>query len=91
MVMDFARVNVFRIQKSNHQSISQSKGLVTNMAFYMHCDTATNSANTGDMAEGMMTGFDLENSPVSDLLRQGAQIVLTLKNDPCTYYTLCIL
>jgi hypothetical protein len=62
---------------------SQSAGLVANMVFIKHCDTATNSlngsANTGDVAEALMTALDLQKPLVNDLRRQGAQMVLTLK------------
>jgi hypothetical protein len=47
--------------------------------FVEHCDTATNilseSANPGDVAEGLTTALDVQKPLVSDLRGQGAQCV----------------
>jgi hypothetical protein len=61
LVMDFGWVNVFRVQKSNHQMHLTIGGIMT-WFFIWHCDTATTgSANTEDAAEGLTTALDLQN------------------------------
>jgi hypothetical protein len=46
-------------------------GLMIGMFFIKHCDTATNSfndiINIGDMAEGLMMAFNLQNPLAYDL------------------------
>jgi hypothetical protein len=51
------------------------------VVFIKHCDTATfsfnGSAYIGEVAKGLTTALDLQETPVYDLSGQGAQIILT--------------
>jgi hypothetical protein len=73
----------FALKNQVTEHASQLTGLIVDMFFIKLCDTAKKSlndfANTGDMAEGLMTAFNLQNPLTCGLGGQGVQMVLALK------------
>jgi hypothetical protein len=64
LAMDFGRVNVFHVQKSNHWMHFTISEISDWHGSLQRTDTATNSlTNTAHLAEGLMTALNLQKLP----------------------------